>query len=228
MAGRQTHKPTSLEDWTRSDEYHNSFLIPQDETFDAVVKNNNEQGLPDIAVSPAQGRFLSLLVKSLGAKRVLEVGTLGGYSTVWIARSLPSDGRIITLELNPHHAKVAEENFKLAGYSDQITVIVGPAAQSLAQLHPEQPFDLVFIDADKPSNLIYLTEAKRLVRPGGVIIVDNVVRYGRVADPGYSDDNVEGVRKLLRALKDDKEVEATTISTVGEKGYDGFIYAIRK
>jgi len=220
--------PTAIQDWERSDKYHNSFLIPQDNVFDAVSKNNKDQGLPDIAVSTAQGKFLNLLVKSLGAKKVLEVGTLGGYSTIWIARALPSDGSIVTLELNPHHAKVAQENFKLAGFADQISVIVGSAAESLAQLHPESPFDLVFVDADKPSNLIYFTEAKRLVRPGGVIIVDNVVRYGRVADPEYSDDNVEGVRKLLHALKDDKDVEATTIGTVGEKGYDGFIYAIRK
>ncbi|KAF8902556.1 O-methyltransferase family 3 protein [Gymnopilus junonius] len=228
MAGRQHHKPTDIEDWKRSDEYHNSFLIPKDDVLEAVVKNNKDQGLPDIAVSTTQGKFLSLLVKSLGAKRVLEVGTLGGYSTIWIARALPTDGSVLTLEINPHHAKVAQDNFKLAGVQDKIAITVGPAAESLAKLHPEQPFDLVFIDADKPSNVIYFTEAKRLVRPGGVIIVDNVVRYGRVAVPEYSDVNVEGVRKLLNALKDDEEVDATTMGTVGEKGYDGFIYAIRK
>ncbi|PPQ90842.1 hypothetical protein CVT25_007377 [Psilocybe cyanescens] len=228
MASQQTHVSTSLEDWTRSDEYHNSFLIPKDDVLDAVQKNNHDQGLPNIAVSTAQGKFLNLLAKTAGAKRVLEVGTLGGYSTIWIGRALPAEGSVVTLELNPHHAKVAEENFKLAGLADRISVVVGPAAESLAKLHPQVPFDLVFIDADKPSNLTYFTEAKRLVRPGGVIIVDNVVRNGHVANPEYMDANIEGVRRLLKALKDDKDVEATTIGTVGEKGYDGFIYAIRK
>ncbi|KAF9556839.1 O-methyltransferase family 3 protein [Agrocybe pediades] len=228
MAGRQTHVTTDIDVWKRSDEYHNSFLIPKDDVLDALVKNNKDQGLPDVAVSEAQGKFLNLLAKSIGAKRILEVGTLGGYSTTWFARALPADGSIVTLELNPHHAKVAEENFKAAGVADKIKVIVGPAADSLATLHPDPPFDLAFVDADKPSNLTYFQESKRLVRPGGVIIVDNVVRYGRVADPTQSDANVEGVRNLLKAIKDDTEVEATTIGTVGEKGYDGFIYAIRK
>ncbi|KJA23870.1 hypothetical protein HYPSUDRAFT_184566 [Hypholoma sublateritium FD-334 SS-4] len=227
MPPRQHQVPSSIDDWKRSDDYHNSFLIPKDDVLNAVVENNKEQGLPDIAVSTAQGKLLNLLVRSTGAKRILEVGTLGGYSTIWLARGLPADGNIVTLELSAHHAKVARENFATAGFASQIEVIEGPGAESLAKLHPEHAFDLVFIDADKPSNVTYFTEAKRLVRPGGIIIVDNVVRYGRVADLEYSDANVEGVRKLLLAIKGDQDVEATTIGTVGEKGYDGFIYAVR-
>ncbi|KAF8152997.1 O-methyltransferase-domain-containing protein [Crassisporium funariophilum] len=228
MASRQTHKPTTLEDWERSDLYHNSFLINNDHSLDAAVKNSKDQGLPDIAVSAAQGKFLNLLAKSISAKRILEVGTLGGYSTIWLAQAVPDDGEIVTLELSEHHAKIAHENLKVAGLDNKVTIITGPAAESLAKISSEPPFDLVFIDADKPSNVIYFQEAKRLVRKGGVIIVDNVVRYGRVADPSYTDENVEGVRNLLKAMHGDDEVDGTTIGTVGEKGYDGFIYAIRK
>jgi len=225
---RRSVKSTSIQDWERSDQYHNSFLIPQDDILDAVVKNNTEKGLPDIAVSKALGKFLSLLAKSIGAKRILEVGTLGGYSTIWLARALPADGKVVTLELSPHHAKTAQENVKTAGVDNQVEIIIGPAAESLAQMGPKDPFDLVFIDADKPSNAIYFSEAKRLLRKGGVIIVDNVVRFGRVAEPEYTDSSIEGVRTLLKAIEGDEEVDATTIATVGEKGHDGFIYAIKK
>ncbi|RDB17094.1 tRNA threonylcarbamoyladenosine dehydratase [Hypsizygus marmoreus] len=219
---------TRLEDWARSDKYHNSFLIEKDSVLDAALANSNANGLPEIAVSTAQGKFLKLLASSIAAKRILEVGTLGGYSTIWLARALPDDGQLITLELSEKHAQVARDNLANAGLSTKVEVIVGKAVDSLAKLHPDPPFDLVFIDADKPSNLQYFTEAKRLVRKGGVIIVDNVVRYGRVADPSYIDDNIEGVRNLLKAIQGDAEVDATTIGTVGEKGYDGFLYAIRK
>jgi len=224
MAGQ----PASTQEWERSDKYHNSFLIPKDDILDAVVKNNVEQGLPDIAVTKAQGKFLHLLAKSIGAKKILEVGTLGGYSTIWLARALPADGKLITLELSPHYAKIALENLKAAGVDNQVTIVIGPAAESITKLSPEEPYDLVFIDADKPSIPIYFSEAKRLVRKGGVIIVDNVVRSGLVADPEYTDEKVEGVRRLLKAIEGDEEIEATTISTVGDKGYDGFIYAIKK
>ncbi|PPQ70352.1 hypothetical protein CVT26_013786 [Gymnopilus dilepis] len=224
----QTSNIFTNENWTRSDKYHNSFLIAKDPVLDEVVKNCKEQGIPNIALSAAQAKFLHLILKTIGAKNYLEVGTLGGYSAIWAARALPQDGKVITLEINPHHAKVAEENLKLAGLQDKVKVILGPAADSLSKLHPEELFDLAFIDADKVNNLLYFTEAKRLVRPGGIIIVDNVVWDGTVGDPEYSDDNVEGIRKLLHALKDDKEVEATTIATAGEKGFDGFIYALRK
>jgi len=219
--------PTTIDDWARSDHYHNSFLLREDQKLDAALEFSEKNGLPPIAVSQAQGKFLKLLLHSISAKRVLEVGTLGGYSSIWMAQGLPSDGSITTLEISQKHADVAIENIKRAGFSDKIKVIVGPGADTLKTLSPSPPYDLVFIDADKPSNLIYFEEAKRLVKKGGVIIVDNVVRNGRVGDPSYSDENVEGVRKLLKAVKDDSEVDATTIGTVGEKGYDGYMYMIR-
>jgi len=215
-------------EWERSDEYHNSFLIPKDDILDNVGKNSVDKGLPDIAVSKAQGRLLNLLAKSIGAKKILEVGTLGGYSSIWLARSLPTGGKLTTLELSPHFAEVALENVKAAGLDDKVTILIGPAVESLAKLTPEEPYDLVFIDADKPNNPTYFSEAKRLVRKGGIIIVDNVVRSGQVADPDYTDVRAEGVRSLLKAVKGDEEVEATTIATVGEKGYDGFMFAIKK
>ncbi|KAJ7437198.1 O-methyltransferase family 3 protein [Mycena galericulata] len=225
---RQDFKVTTVEDWARSDHYHNSFLHTEDEILDATLKNNTANGLPEIAVSAAQGKFLNLLASSIGAKRILEVGTLGGYSTIWLARALPADGELTTLEVEEKHAKVAQQNIDRAGLTSKVKIILGPAHQSMLQMHPETPFDFIFIDADKPGNTNYFKEAKRLVRKGGVIIVDNVVRYGRVADPSYTDKNVEGVRALLQAVKGDTEVDATSIGTVGDKGYDGFMYAIRK
>ncbi|KIK68233.1 hypothetical protein GYMLUDRAFT_35610 [Collybiopsis luxurians FD-317 M1] len=224
---KQNPKVTSIEDWTRSDVYHNSFLIPDDPVLDAVLKNSAANGLPDIAVTIAQGKLLHLQARSIQAKRILEVGTLGGYSTIWLGRALPENGELITLEINERHAKVAEENLSSAGLSSKCKIITGPGHESMLNLPSEHKFDLVFIDADKPSNLKYFTEAKRLVRKGGVIIIDNVVRFGRVADPLQSDPNIEGVRLLLNHMKGDPDVDATTIATVGEKGYDGFIFAIR-
>ncbi|KAF7317335.1 O-methyltransferase family 3 protein [Mycena chlorophos] len=225
----QEPKQTSVEDWARSDAYHNSFLHEPDATLAWVLKNSTEKGLPEIAVSAAQGKLLHLLVRSVGAKRVLEVGTLGGYSTIWLARALPEGGSVTTLEINEHHAAVAKENLAHAEVSDKVEIILGPALDSLVKLSPEPaPFDFVFIDADKKGNFDYFTEAKRLVRSGGIIIVDNVVRFGRVAEPDYTDVNVEGVRRLLAGLKGDKDVDATTIGTVGDKGYDGFLYAVRR
>jgi len=228
MASQQVDDPEDILKWERSDSYHNSFLIPKDDILDAVVKNNVEQGLPNIAVAKAQGKFLHLLAKSIGAKKILEVGTLGGYSTIWLARALPTDGELTTLELDPHHAKVALENLKAAGVDNKVTIVIGPAAESITKLSPEVPYDLAFIDADKPNNPIYFFEAKRLVRKGGVIIVDNVVRSGHVSMPECTDEKIEGVRRLLEAIEGDEEIDATTIATVGDKGYDGFIYAIKK
>ncbi|KIK57214.1 hypothetical protein GYMLUDRAFT_229492 [Collybiopsis luxurians FD-317 M1] len=220
---------TSVVDWTKSDDYHNSFLIAQDEVLDFAVKNAVDRGLPDIAVSPAQGKFLNLVAQSIGAKRILEVGTLGGYSAIWMGRAIQAeDGVLVTLEISETHAKVAKENFTKAGLDNKCKVIVGPAHESMINLHPNEPFDLVFIDADKKSYPQYFAEAKRLVKKGGVIIFDNVVRYGKVSDLSVNDVNTVGIRNLLAALKEDKEVEATTIATVGERGYDGFTYAVRK
>ncbi|KAK7007569.1 O-methyltransferase [Favolaschia claudopus] len=215
--------------FTRSDHYHNSYLIKPDPILESVQQNTKDKGIDyEIAVSPAQGKFLHLLLLSIRAKRVLEVGSLGGYSAIWMARALPDDGELVALELEPLHAQAIEENVAHADLSSKIKVIVGPAHQSMQSLHPAQPFDLVFIDADKQNNTNYFIEAKRLVRKGGVIIVDNVGRKGRLADPDNHEASVEGTRELLRYIKDDAEVEGTTIHTVGEKGFDGFLYAFRK
>jgi len=220
--------PTSQQDWTRSDEYHNSFLISKVDALEKALERSREEGLPDISVSAAQGKFLKLLALSIGAKRILEVGTLGGYSTIWLAQAIPEDGKLVTFEISKKHAEVAEHNIRNAGFtSDKVEVIVGPAIDKLRELRPEPPYDFVFIDADKPSNLDYFIEAKRLTRKHGIIIVDNVVRNGLVSKVDYADNNCQGVRRLLESLKDDREVDASTMSTVGAKGYDGFLYAIK-
>ncbi|KAF9484073.1 O-methyltransferase family 3 protein [Pholiota conissans] len=228
---RYKHQPTSITDWTKSDEYHNAFLVPADTALDAVMQHTQAEGLPAyIAVSKAQGRFLGLVAKSVRARRVLEVGTLGGYSTVCFARALPEGGKVVTLEVDAHHVKVAQENFKTAGVEHLVDVIEGPAAETLPTIQPKDDselFDLAFIDADKENNVIYFEEAKRLVRRGGVIIVDNVIRYGRVSDLAFDHPNDVGVRKLLEKIQGDKEVDATTVGTAGERGWDGFIYAVR-
>ncbi|KAF5348031.1 hypothetical protein D9758_010053 [Tetrapyrgos nigripes] len=200
----------------------------QNGILDTVCKTSLDNGLPDIAITPAEGKFLQLVAKSIKAKMILEVGTLGGYSTIWLGRALPEDGELLTLEVDENHAKIARENLFLAGLSSKCKVVVGPAHDSMVNMKPEVPFDLILIDADKPSNTKYFKEAKRLVKSGGVIIVDNVVRHGRVADPTLSDPVLEGVRELLEMLKGDQDVEASTIGTVGEKGYDGFLFALRK
>ncbi|TFY67298.1 hypothetical protein EVG20_g3992 [Dentipellis fragilis] len=219
--------PTTLDDWTRSDAYHNSFLIPKDPVLEHTRERAEAAGLPPIAVTPAVGKFLQLLAFSLNAKRVLEVGTLAGYSAICLARALPDDGRLITLELVKETAEVARQNIEEAGLASKVEVIIGPAAETLASMSATEPFDLVFLDADKENLPIYFAEAKRLVRKRGVIVVDNMVRNGRTADPSYTDEHVPGLRRLLESVKDDPEVNATTVSTVGEKGYDGFMYAIR-
>jgi len=221
----QPYAPSDLETWSRSDRYHNDRLIKPDPSLVHAVETSIKAELPNIAVSDAQAKFLQLLAKSINARKILEVGTLGGYSTIWLAGALPDDGQLITLELSEKHAEVARKNIAHAGLDGKVQIIVGPAIESLPKLEPS--FDLAFIDADKQGNLGYFKEAKRLVRPGGVIIVDNVVRYGRVSDTSYSDEAVEGVRRLIDHIKDDPEVDATTLSTVGEKGYDGFLYALR-
>ncbi|KAG6809442.1 hypothetical protein H0H93_015792, partial [Arthromyces matolae] len=159
---RPTPPPTTREDWARSDQFHNSYLHEKDSILDAALANSKASGLPEIAVSAAQGKLLQLLATSIDAKRILEVGTLGGYSTIWLARALPEDGKLITLELEEKHAQVARQNIANAGLSSKVEVIVGNAVDSLAKLHPDIPFDFVFIDADKPSNTQYFTEAKRL------------------------------------------------------------------
>ncbi|KAI5120139.1 hypothetical protein M0805_001907 [Coniferiporia weirii] len=230
MSAPQYTTFTSPEDWAKSDEYHNGFLIPEDPVIEAAVQNSVANGLPDIAVSAAQGKFLHLLARSVGAKRILEVGTLGGYSTIWLARALPDDGKLITLELSEKHAKVARENVEKAGLSSKVEVKVGPAADTIKTLGTDDElFDLVFIDADKPGNLNYYLEAKRLTRKGAVILVDNIVRSGRVAlmPEDTPDETIQGIRKLLKHIQGDKDVDATTIAWVGSKGFDGLLYSVK-
>ncbi|KAF9039636.1 S-adenosyl-L-methionine-dependent methyltransferase [Hymenopellis radicata] len=222
---------TEYADWDRTDNWFKSFLIPADPVLDAGVANAVKNGLPDIAVSASQGKFLYLLAKTIGAKRIVEVGTLGGYSTTWLARALPDGGELIGLELNVKHAKVSEENLVNAGLGSKVKFIVGPAQASLKEIPTSPKFDLAFIDADWQLIPEYFQEAKRIVRSGGVIIVDNVVQNGEVSNFGKKKmewAESEGVRRLVKAIQNDEEVEATVIGTVGNKGYDGFLYAIRK
>jgi len=218
----------SKKTWAAVDDYIVDALFEADPVLDAVLAANHDQGLPAIDVSPAQGKLLSLLARMQGAKKILEIGTLGGYSTIWMARALPVGGKIVTLELDPHHAKVARSNFERAGVSERVELRVGPALQSLATLNAENAgaFDVIFIDADKPNNPHYLSWAMRLSRPGTVIICDNVIRDGAVLDEDGQDANVEGARAAFSFIGGDKRLQATAIQTVGAKGYDGFAIAI--
>jgi predicted O-methyltransferase YrrM len=211
--------------WSSVDRYLGASLIPQDATLAASLRANVEAGLPAIDVSPLQGKLLFLIAQIQGARRILEIGTLGGYSTICLARALPADGRLTTLELNPRHAEVARSNISRAGLAEKVAVIVGPAAESLARLHDEGggPFDLIFIDADKSGYPHYLAWALKLSRPGTVIIGDNVVRRGAVADAGSADENVRGVREFIESVASEPRLSATVIQTVGSKGYDGFL-----
>jgi predicted O-methyltransferase YrrM len=214
--------------WHAVDDYLARTLLPADPVLVAARDRSAAEGLPDIAVSPHQGAFLHLLARIAGARRILEVGTLGGYSTIFLARALPADGTLITLELEPRHAAVARENLKAAGLDAVAEVRVGPAAESLAALAEErpEPFDLVFIDADKPSNRVYLGYALTLSRPGTVIVIDNVVRGGEVANPDSGDAGVRGTRAVLEMIAAEPRLSATALQTVGSKGYDGFALAV--
>ncbi|MDD9786400.1 O-methyltransferase [Priestia megaterium] len=214
--------------WNEVDLYMNDKLIQPDPILDEVLKANQEAELPAIDVSPSQGKFLHLLASLKGAKRILEIGTLGGYSTFWLARALPKDGQLITLELSAHHAEVARANLKRAGVSHLVEVIVGPGLDTLAVLKDRgtDPFDLIFIDADKPNNPNYLKWALELSKRGSLIICDNVVRQGHVVNSESEDENVKGIRQFMNALAQEKRISATAIQTVGSKGYDGFIVGI--
>ena len=213
------------EQWTRVDAYLGGLLLPPDPVLDAALADSDAAGLPAISVAPNQGKMLHLLVRATGARRVLEIGTLGGYSTIWLARGLPSDGRLVTLEYEPRHAAAAQANIARAGLAGRVEVRVGSAHDTLPGLAGENgaPFDLVFIDADKQSYAEYFDWALRLTRPGGLIIADNVIRQGEVADPETGDERVRGVRRFFeRVAAAGERVSATAIQTVGSKGYDGF------
>lgn len=211
--------------WSAVDSYLIDALIPQDPLLSHVLANNQRAGLPAFDVAANQGQFLALLVRMVRAQRVLEIGTLGGYSTIWMARELPEDGELLTLEADPRHAAVARENLRLAGVDKQVTLREGPALQTLESLGDRPPFDLIFIDADKPSNPDYLRWALRYSRPGTLIIGDNVVRDGEVVNPRSEDDRVQGVRRFIEMMARDPRLTVTALQTVGSKGWDGFTLA---
>ncbi|SEP55723.1 O-methyltransferase [Piscibacillus halophilus] len=216
--------------WEDVDIYFSDHLKTSDIVMDSILKENLEAGLPAIDVSPNQGKFLYLLTKLKGAKHILEIGTLGGYSTVWFGRALPNDGHLISLEYSQKHAKVAEENIRNAGLEHKIEIMIGPALDTLPTLKGKgfSTFDLIFIDADKPNNPSYLKWALELSKPGTVIIVDNVVRNGRVADDNSEEPSVVGTRQMVELLSKESRIETTAIQTVGIKGYDGFVLGIVK
>ncbi|HXE60061.1 MAG TPA: O-methyltransferase [Gemmatimonadaceae bacterium] len=218
----------SDEIWSAVDEYITDGLVGHDEFLEGALERSAAAGLPAISVSAPQGKLLSLLARAMGARRILEIGTLGGYSTIWLVRALPRGGRVVTLELEEKHAAVARDNLRRAGFARRVEIRLGPALETLDALIAEsvKPFDFVFIDADKPRIPDYYDRALHLTHSGSVIIVDNVVRDGKLADASSDDPNVQGVRKLHELLAHDPRVSATTIQTVGSKGYDGFTLAL--
>ncbi len=225
---RSTSSPAAARTWTAVDRYLADLFVGPDPVLDAALDASAAANLPPINVSPVQGKLLSLLVTMTGATRVLEIGTLGGYSTIWLARGLPAGGRVVTLELDERHAAVARANIARAGFQDVVEVRVGRALDLLPQLaeRSEGPFDLIFIDADKVSYPAYLDWAVRLARPGTVIVADNVVRDGAVADPRSTDESVRGVQRFNAAVAADRRLSATAVQTVGAKGYDGFALVV--
>ena len=212
--------------WSAVDRYLAQALIPPDPILEAVLVANSAAGLPSIDVSPTQGRMLTLLAQLRQARRILEIGTLGGYSTICLARALPADGRLITLEFDPHHARVAPRNIQNAGLANRVEIRVGPALESLAELKSDNPFDLIFIDADKPNNAAYFDWALTLARPGALIIADNVIRDGEVANPASKDPSVQGTQAMFALMAETPHLTATALQTVGSKGYDGFALAL--
>lgn len=209
------------------DDYFETALIAADDALEAALLASDAAGLRAINVSPLQGAFLHLLASSIGAGTILEVGTLGGYSTIWLARALPEGGRLVTLEIDPTAAEVARRNLERAGVADRVEIRLGRALDSLEVLAAEGfgPVDFTFIDADKENNLAYFQGALRMARPGSLILIDNVVRGGRVIDAGSRDSSVIGTRVLVEALSSEPRVTATAVQTVGGKGWDGFILA---
>jgi predicted O-methyltransferase YrrM len=223
----------SLELWTAVDQYIGEHLLTEDPVLDAALAASEAAGLPPIAVTPNQGKLLALLVRIHGARSILELGTLGGYSTIWLAREVAGKGKVTTLELDPAYAEVARTNIANAGLSEVVEIRVGPALETLPELHAEGagPFDMIFIDADKQNNPGYLKWALKLSRPGSLIVADNVVRAGAILDPAGSDPSVGnsgvlGIRRLFELLAAEPRVSATAIQMVGAKGYDGFALAL--
>jgi predicted O-methyltransferase YrrM len=214
--------------WTAVDSWIGDKLIGNSAAFQAIIEANAAAGLPAIDLSPPQAKLLHLLVRMAGARRVLEVGTLGGYSTAWLASALPGGGRVVTLEIDPAYAEVAQTNLRQAGVAERVELVVGPALESLERMAAAgaEPFDFVFIDADKRNNGNYLRLALRLSRPGTVIVCDNVVREGRLIEAGSGDEAVEGTLDLFEELGSNPRLDGTAIQTVGMKGWDGFAIAL--
>ncbi|HET7224545.1 MAG TPA: O-methyltransferase [Candidatus Eisenbacteria bacterium] len=216
------------ETWNAVDRYYADLLLPPDAALDQAVEASARAGLPAIQVQPNQGKLLQLIARAQGARAILEIGTLGGYSTIWLARALAPGGRLVTLEFDPHHAAVATANIARAGLADRVQVRVGRALDALPQLEREGlgPFDLVFIDADKPTTTEYFEWGLKLSRPGSLIVVDNVVRDGRIANGASADPDVLGIRRFNERLAREPRVDATAIQMVGPKGYDGMVIAL--
>ena len=216
------------ERWAEVDDYVAQQFGLADRVLEEALQASSAEGLPPIQVSAPQGRLLQIIARSIGARRILEIGTLGGYSTIWLGRALPPDGQLVTLELDPHHAQVARANLERAGLAERVEVMVGEASRSLARLASEAvaPFDMVFVDADKEGYPDYLEWSVRLSHPGTVIVADNVVRAGALLDPDHAHPLVRAVRRFAELLAADERLEATIIQTVGSKGYDGMAVAV--
>jgi len=218
----------SQEQWAAVDRYFTEQLRLSDPVLEAALQANSAAKLPAIDVTPTQGCFLHLLAKMISARLILEIGTLGGYSTIWLARALPPEGRLLSLEFSPVHAEIAQANIQRAGLSARVEIRVGAALDSLPKIAQQglAPFDFIFIDADKPNNPHYLEWAVKLSRPGTLIVVDNVVRDGAIADASSSDPSIIGTRQMFEWMSRDPRLSATALQTVGAKGYDGFAIAI--
>ena len=214
--------------WSNVERYISEALVHSDAALEATLSASDAAGLPSINVAPNHGKLLHMLALMVGAKRILEIGTLGGYSTIWMARALPEGGQLVTLEADPKHAALARRNVDAAGVGPIVEIQLGKALDVLPALASRGPFDLIFIDADKTNTVPYFDWALTLARPGSLIVVDNVVRKGAVADPSSSDKDVQGMRRFYARLAGERRVTATAIQTVGSKGYDGFAIAIVK
>ena len=213
--------------WSKVDEYLGEMLVPEDDALRHALETSAAAGLPAIQVAPNQGAFLMLLARMIRARSILEIGTLGGYSTIWLARGLEPGGRLVTLEYEPRHAAVAQSNLDFAGLGDVAKILTGRARDAMLQMIRENsgPFDLIFIDADKPALTEYFELSLQLSHPGTVLVLDNVVREGAVLTPG-SDANADGVRRLFDRMRDEPRITATALQTVGSKGHDGFAIAV--
>jgi predicted O-methyltransferase YrrM len=212
--------------WAGVDRYIDNAIVASDDALHAALDTSAARGLPAIAVSPSQGKLIHIMAKAQGARRILEIGTLGGYSTIWLARALPPGGRVITLEADAKHAEVARANIAKAGLAEMVDLRLGEALTTLPTLAGEGPFDLIFIDADKPNNPNYFKWALKLSRRGSLIIIDNVIRDGEIADKTSRDPSVVGVRRMFDLIAAEPRVSATAIQTVGSKGYDGLAIAL--